>query len=245
MTGDVAVSTREEAVMRADRIRGHLADAYEEVLAAVDAADWLALGYDSVRAWWAAEFADTWTPPRLPAAERREVVRGLTDQGLEQADVASIVGVSDRQVRRDLDRTCVRSVSEPAVGPSSDTPDEAVELHGPEPDSVQQSVRRAQAGGDDVSSGTEPDAMESFQAYLGRENPAALDRIARARLKRLWAEAVSGFAGLLPLSPDLLAEVVGDDDLASARLAHREAGKVIDRMSQLRRPGLRVVGGDT
>lgn len=107
VTGEVVDLDPTAAERRAERIRLRLdsiAENYAAVLPAIREAiekrDDLALGYRSVSEYVADRFGGALT--NLGLDVRREVVRELTQAGMSSRAIAPVVGVSDRQVRRDL-----------------------------------------------------------------------------------------------------------------------------------------------
>lgn len=92
-------STREAARARIDRIAAHVAASWDDIIAAHQCRDWLALGYDSWADLCDAEFRGATLA--LPREERREVVRGLTEAGLSTRAIGTALGVSEGTVRND------------------------------------------------------------------------------------------------------------------------------------------------
>lgn len=98
-----AVSTRDDAVARAERIRAgirSLAELQQDITDAYHARDWQTLGYDTWESYVAGEFGGAM--PRLGRNERRELVVSLRAEGLSTRAIAAAAGTDDRTVRRDL-----------------------------------------------------------------------------------------------------------------------------------------------
>lgn len=108
-TGELIEPMDADAARRlTERIRiaaTNYTEAKAKVLALVDEAKagsaHIALGYKS----WTAYLSDVLSdePLRLARDERRELVTRLADEGMSSRAIAPIVGVSDRQVRTDIE----------------------------------------------------------------------------------------------------------------------------------------------
>lgn len=116
-----AVSTRDDAIARAKRIRAgirSLAELQQDIIDAYHARDWHVLGYGSWDGYVSGEFGNEL--PRLDRQERRELVVNLRAEGLSTRAIASVGGVSDYTVREDL-RSGARNHA-PAVDPAEPDP---------------------------------------------------------------------------------------------------------------------------
>lgn len=90
--------TADEARTLIDGIRTDLADLARRVTRAFTGRAWVALGYADWATLCAAEFGGV---PRLPAGERRPVVRQLTAAGMSTRAVGSALGVDNVTVYND------------------------------------------------------------------------------------------------------------------------------------------------
>lgn len=100
------VSTRGDAVARAERIRSgirSLVELQQDITDAYHARDWQTLGYDTWEAYVAGEFGHAL--PRLGRDERRELVVSLRAEGLSTRAIASATGSSVGTVHGDM-ATC-------------------------------------------------------------------------------------------------------------------------------------------
>lgn len=100
---ETAVSTRDDAVARAERIRTGiraLAELQQDITDAYHARDWSTLGYDTWEAYVAGEFGGTL--PKLDRGKRRDLVVSLRAEGLSTRAIAAATGTDDRTVRRDI-----------------------------------------------------------------------------------------------------------------------------------------------
>jgi hypothetical protein len=100
-----ALPTVEEAQQLTARIKVAVEGTWLLIQEAYTTRTWAVLGYDSWDAYCTAEFGSTRL--RLPREERQEVVASLRESGLSTRAIASAVGQSDMQVRRDLAATNV------------------------------------------------------------------------------------------------------------------------------------------
>lgn len=94
------------AQRRADRIRrgiNSFVETRREIAAAYADRDWYTLGYASFDAYVDSEFSEVRL--RLSPDERREAVTALRKEGMSQRGIASVLGVSQPTVRRDLEST--------------------------------------------------------------------------------------------------------------------------------------------
>jgi hypothetical protein len=97
------VSTPDEAVARAERIRSGLqtlAQLEADVIAAYQHRDWARLGYGTWEDYVAGEFGSHRV--RLPRTQRQEAVARLRGEGLSTRAIGAALGVDQRTVRRDL-----------------------------------------------------------------------------------------------------------------------------------------------
>ncbi|MFI9381215.1 hypothetical protein [Kutzneria sp. NPDC052558] len=97
------VSTQDEAVARAERIRSGLqtlAQLETDIIAAYQRRDWARLGYGAWEEYVAGEFGGHHV--RLPRAQRQEAVARLRGEGLSTRAIGAALGVDQRTVRRDL-----------------------------------------------------------------------------------------------------------------------------------------------
>jgi hypothetical protein len=99
--------TATEAKMVTTRIRGlveTITSSTEKVVSLIEQAEagraWSALGYDSWTAYVAAEFSGAMAG--LQRAERVPITAKLAETGMSSRAIAPVVGVSDRQVRADV-----------------------------------------------------------------------------------------------------------------------------------------------
>lgn len=96
------VSTRDDAVARAERIRSGiraLAELQQDITEAYHARDWQTLGYDTWDEYVSEEFGHAL--PKLDRTERRELVVNLRAEGLSTRAIASATGTSKSQVAED------------------------------------------------------------------------------------------------------------------------------------------------
>lgn len=97
------LSTRDDAVARAERIRAgirSLAELQQDITDAYHARDWETLGYDSWDGYVSGEFGSSL--PRLDRSERRELVVNLRAEGLSTRAIASATGAARNTVKDDL-----------------------------------------------------------------------------------------------------------------------------------------------
>lgn len=97
------LSTRDEAVARAERIRAgilSLTDLQADIAAAYQAQDWTTLGYNTWEDYITGEYGGQM--PRLDKASRRELVVNLRGEGLSTRALAVATGQSQANVRNDL-----------------------------------------------------------------------------------------------------------------------------------------------
>lgn len=102
---DLVLPTREHARALTDRIKVAVEGTWLLIQEAYTSRAWASLGYDTWDAYCTAEFGTARL--RLPREERQEVVASLRESGLSTRAIASAVGQSDMQVRRDLAATNV------------------------------------------------------------------------------------------------------------------------------------------
>jgi len=108
------VISRAEATTRLDRVRKHVTQAWDDLVALYNGRAWVTLGYHS----WDDLCDEELDGARiaLPVTDRREVVGNLREQGLSTRAIASAVGVDDKTVRNDLAATAEHSaVARPSV----------------------------------------------------------------------------------------------------------------------------------
>ncbi|MEU6641258.1 hypothetical protein ABZ863_01770 [Saccharomonospora sp. NPDC046836] len=97
----IELSTRDDAVARAERIRSgirSLVELQQDITDAYHARDWQALGYDTWESYVAGEFGNSL--PKLARDERRELVVSLRAEGLSTRAIASAVGSNRETVRQ-------------------------------------------------------------------------------------------------------------------------------------------------
>ncbi|MFI9817603.1 helix-turn-helix domain-containing protein [Saccharothrix variisporea] len=108
------VSTRDEAVARAERIRAGIeamAALQGDIAAAYHRRDWTTLGYDSWASYVTAEFGERRL--KLSLHQRREIVASLRGEGLSTRAIGAALGVHHDTVVTDI-----RSVGNPTVEPT-------------------------------------------------------------------------------------------------------------------------------
>ncbi len=93
-------SSAAEARDRADRIRAGLEDLKPLIVAAWEARDWEALGYDSWQAYVVGEYGG---PLRLGRPERQQAVAEMRAEGMSTRAIGSALGVDHRTVGHDLE----------------------------------------------------------------------------------------------------------------------------------------------
>lgn len=113
-------STPDEAQRRADRIRGHIASAWEEVITAFKRRDFEALGYGSGQAGWDAYILGEYGESRLmlPRAERVQRVIKASQAGMSTRAIAAAAGVDQKTVSNDLRSISGEEYSSPAANAS-------------------------------------------------------------------------------------------------------------------------------
>lgn len=100
-TGEVlSALTFDEAVELTDSIRRSVADIEEKIVRAYFGRAWVAMDYASWDEYVQGEFKQA--PLQLPREDRRVQVASLRSQGLSQPAIASVVGVNQATVNRDL-----------------------------------------------------------------------------------------------------------------------------------------------
>lgn len=134
---DLIRSSPDEARRRVDRIRGHVASAWEEVIAAYKHRDHEVLGYGTGTTGWDAYILGEFGESRLslPKHQRVSHVIEANSEGMSNRAIASAAGVTEGTVRNDLhpevrknyapapaprisDETSAPSVPSPAPAPS-------------------------------------------------------------------------------------------------------------------------------
>lgn len=113
---DTALSTRDDAVARAERIRAgirSMSELQQDIADAYHARDWATLDYKSWDAYITGEFGGAM--PRLDRAERRELVVNLRAEGLSTRAIVAATGAAKSTVESDLSTVPNRD-SSPIVG---------------------------------------------------------------------------------------------------------------------------------
>lgn len=105
---EIALPTADQARTLTDRIKIAVEGTWQLIQEAYTSRAWAVLGYDTWDTYCSAEFGTSRL--RLPREERQEVVASLRESGLSTRAIASAVGQSDMQVRRDLAATNVAPV---------------------------------------------------------------------------------------------------------------------------------------
>lgn len=131
-TGELIESlSKDDARRLTDRIRllsETIAETLDKLADLIDQARvgsaWLALGYRSWTEYVSVEFASVL--PRLDREPRQEFVKELASRGMSSRAIAPVVGVADRQVRRDLSGGT--SVPPPSSSEASPADDEEPEI---------------------------------------------------------------------------------------------------------------------
>lgn len=99
----VVLSTRDEAVARAERIRTgieSMASLQEDIAAAYHRRDWTTLGYGTWDAYVSGEFGEQRL--KLSRQQRQEIVASLRGEGLSTRAIGTALGVGQQTVVRDL-----------------------------------------------------------------------------------------------------------------------------------------------
>lgn len=102
---DAPVATADEARQRADRIRAGLpsyVQMRQDIADAFARRDWQALGHASWFEYLAIEYGDLLKQLAHDRDQRRQMVHDLRAQGMSTRQIGERAGVSDMQVRRDL-----------------------------------------------------------------------------------------------------------------------------------------------
>lgn len=107
MSEVVRVMSSDEARSRVARVRAHVEQAWDDLIALHAGRGWFALGYDSWDALCDAEFDGARIA--LPREDRREVVGQMREAGMSTRAIASAVGVSVGTIVSDLNRSEVNS----------------------------------------------------------------------------------------------------------------------------------------
>lgn len=100
MTDVIRVMQREEAQIRVARVRAHVEQAWDDLIALHAERAWLSLGYESWDALCDAEFDGARIA--LPREDRREVVGQMREAGMSIPAIASATGASVGTIHNDL-----------------------------------------------------------------------------------------------------------------------------------------------